>query len=115
MEISLWHFVLMGITVVAVIGGGIYAAGSVKSAEGYTLGGRSSGVAMVAGGIAGTAVGGGATVGTAQMAYTLGMTAWWFTLGMGISLLIMGLFYAQRLRSSSLETILAGKPGQRGC
>ena len=105
MEISLWHFVLMGITIVAVIGGGIYAAGSVKSAEGYTLGGRSSGVAMVAGGIAGTAVGGGATVGTAQMAYTLGMTAWWFTLGMGISLLIMGLFYAQRLRSSSLETI----------
>ena len=56
MEISLWHFVLMGITVVAVIGGGIYAAGSVKSAEGYTLGGRSSGVAMVAGGIAGWAV-----------------------------------------------------------
>ena len=105
MEVSLQHFIFMAMTVMTVIGAGMYAARAVRSAEGYSLGGRSSGVAMVAGGIAGTAVGGGATVGTAQMAYTLGMTAWWFTLGMGISFMILGLFYARPLRGTALETI----------
>ena len=66
MELTLEHVLIMVATLVFVIGGGIYAAGSVKSAEGYSLGGRKSGVAMVAGSIAGTVVGGGATIGTAQ-------------------------------------------------
>jgi solute:Na+ symporter, SSS family len=105
MEVSVGHSIFMALTVLAVIGAGMYAARTVRSAEGYSLGGRSSGVAMVAGGIAGTAVGGGATVGTAQMAYTLGMTAWWFTLGMGVSFIILGLFYARPLRGTALETI----------
>ena len=60
---------------------------------------------MIAGSIAGTIVGGGATVGTAQLAYTCGLSAWWFTLGSGIAFIIMGLFYASRLRGTGLATI----------
>ena len=41
----------------------------------------SNGTAIVAGIIMGTLVGGSATVGTAQLAYHYGMSAWWFTLG----------------------------------
>lgn len=44
LEITTLHMIIMLTTVAAVIGGGIYAAGSVKSAEGYSLGGRSAGV-----------------------------------------------------------------------
>jgi len=60
---------------------------------------------MVAGSIAGTVVGGGATVGTAQLAYTVGISAWWFTLGSGIAFILMGLFYARPLRAAGLTTI----------
>ena len=84
---------------------GIYAARSVHSAEGFSLGGRSAGVPLVAGSIAGTCVGGGATIGTAQLASTVGLSAWWFTIGVGLALIIMGIFYARPLRRSSLETI----------
>ena len=105
LEITTLHMVLMLLTVAAVIGGGIYAAGSIKSAEGYSLGGRSAGVPLVAGSIAGTVIGGGATVGTAQLAYSAGLSAWWFTLGSGLTFIIMGLFYAGPLRKTGLETI----------
>lgn len=40
LEITTLHMIIMLTTVAAVIGGGIYAAGSVKSAEGYSLGRR---------------------------------------------------------------------------
>lgn len=105
MNLTLEHLVIMMGTIAFVIGVGIYAARSVKSAEGYSLGGRNAGVIMVAGSIAGTVVGGGATVGTAQLAYTMGLSAWWFTLGSGTALILMGLFYAGKLRATGLETI----------
>ena len=95
----------MMLTVVTVICFGLYFARSIKSAEGYSLGGRSASVWLVAGSIAGTCVGGGATVGTAQLAVVTGLSAWWFTLGVGISLIIMAFFYAKPLRCTSLETI----------
>lgn len=94
MELSLWHIVIMLATVFAVIGVGLWAARSVNSAEGYSLNGRSAGVPLIAGSIAGSIVGGGATIGTAQLAYTCGLSAWWFTLGAGITFIIMGIFYA---------------------
>lgn len=115
MELSAVHSIFLLLTVGAVLGCGIYAAREVRSAEGYSLGGRSAGVMMVAGSIAGTVVGGGATVGTAQLAYTIGLPAWWFTLGSGIAFIIMGFFYARPLRRAGLTTIpeyLAANYGQ---
>ncbi|MBP1764479.1 MAG: sss: transporter, solute:sodium symporter family [Firmicutes bacterium] len=105
MELTTIHLLGLVITIVLVVGSGIYSARTVKSAEGYSLGGRSLGVPMIAGSIAGTVIGGGATVGTAQMAYSLGLSAWWFTLGSGVGFIVMGLFYARTLRSTGLETI----------
>lgn len=105
MQLTTVHFISLLVTIVLVIGSGIYSARGIRSAVGYSLGGRSSGVPLIAGSIAGTVVGGGATVGTAQMAYLLGLSAWWFTLGSGIGFIIMGLFYAKPLRKTGLETI----------
>lgn len=105
MELTFLHLIIIIFTIAVAIGGGLYAARSVKTAEGYSLGGRQSGVTLVAGSIAGTIIGGGATVGTAQLAYSMGLSAWWFTLGSGISFIIMGLFYARPLRKTALETI----------
>lgn len=105
MDISAAQLALMLATIALVIGSGLYAARSIHSAEGFSLNGRSAGAPLVAGTIAGTCVGGGATVGTAQLAYSLGLSAWWFTLGTGLALIVMGLFYAGPLRRTSLETI----------
>ncbi len=105
LDISMLHLVIMILTIAVVIMGGIYAAGAVKSSEGYSLGGRSAGFHLVAGSIAGTVIGGGATVGTAQMASTVGLSAWWFTLSSGITFIIMGFLYARPLRRTGLETI----------
>ena len=105
MNLSFIHISVMLLTIAIVLGGGIWASRSVKSAEGYSLGGRKAGAGMVAGVIAGTVVGGGATVGTAQLAFSVGLPAWWFTLGSGIAMIILGLFYAKPLRSTALTTI----------
>ena len=105
MELSLLQLAIIALTIAVVLGCGIYAARSIHSAEGFSLGGRSAGVPLVAGSIAGTCVGGGATIGTAQLASTVGLSAWWLTIGVGLALIIMGVFYARPLRQSSLETI----------
>ena len=100
MNLTTLHAAIILFTVALVIGIGIYHSRSIKSAAGY-----SAGVPLVAGSIAGTVVGGGATIGTAQLAFNFGLSAWWFTLGSGIAFILMGLFYARRMRGTGLETI----------
>ncbi len=71
----------------------------------YSLGGRKAGAAGVTGILLGSLVGGASTVGTVQMAYSYGMTAWWFTLGGGIGCLLLGLRFAVPLRRARITTI----------
>ena len=105
MNLSIVHIISLILTLVMTILPGIIAARKIKSADDYNVGGRRAGVGMVAGSIIGTIVGGAATMGTAQLGFKLGLTAWWFTLGSGIALIIMAIFYAVPLRRSSLTTV----------
>lgn len=105
MKLTSVHLISLIITLALTMLPGIIEARKIKSADDYNIGGRSSGSGMVAGAIIGTIVGGAATIGTAQMGYKLGLAAWWFTLGSGIALVIMALFYAKPLRKSGLTTI----------
>lgn len=84
---------------------GVGAARKIKNATDFALGGRKSGIPMVSGTIVGTIIGGAATVGTAQLAFSIGLSAWWFTLGAGIALFVMAFFYAAPLRATNLQTI----------
>ena len=61
---------------------------------------------VVAGVIMGTLVGGSSTVGTAQLAFQFGMSAWWYTLGAGISCLILALVYTKPLRRTGCPTLV---------
>ena len=69
------------------------------------MAGREAGTTAVAGILLGALVGGASTVGTVQMAYGHGLSAWWFTLGGGLGCLLLGLRFAAPLRRSQLETI----------
>lgn len=105
MTLSSAHILSLTITLLAVTMVGISAARKVNTANDFTVGGNSSGSLLVAGTIIGTIVGGAATIGTAQLAYTVGLSAWWFTLGGGLALLLLARFYARPLRASKLQTI----------
>ena len=95
---------------------GTHAAKGVRTSADYTLAGRRSGTLEVSGILLGALVGGASTVGTVEMAYRFGLSAWWFTLGGGLGCLILGLWFAGPLRRTGMSTIpelLASRYGSR--
>jgi solute:Na+ symporter, SSS family len=99
-------FLLVFLTTLAAMAWLALAAGRrVHGAGDFTLAGRSAGSWHVAGAIMGTLVGGASTIGTVQLAFLFGLSAWWFTLGAGLACLFLGLFLAGPLRERELETI----------
>lgn len=60
---------------------------------------------LVAGALIGTLVGGSSTIGTAQLAYTYGFSAWWFTLGGAIGVIVLGLVFLIPLYNSGINTL----------
>lgn len=93
-------YIGMAIALVAIVAVSILSGKAAKSKKGANT-------YLVAGAIMGTLVGGASTIGTAQLAYQFGMSAWWFTLGGGISCLILALFYAKPFRESGNKTLVA--------
>ena len=93
-------FTFLGITVLS-----LKRSRQVTTGEGFVVADRSmkaSGVSWV---IIGTLVGGASTIGTVQMAYESGLSAWIFTLGSGIACLFLGLFFAKALRQQGSVTV----------
>lgn len=93
------------LAILPVLAASVWCGRRGMGATGFSLGGRKAGAGMVAGIISGSSIGGGATIGTAQMAYQYGIVAWCFTLGVGLGLLLLGRFFARPLRESGLETV----------
>lgn len=84
---------------------GTLSAGRVRTAGEYAVAGRSAGAFSVTGIIMGALVAGGSTIGTVQMAYESGLSAWWFTFGSGIGCALLGLRFAGPVRRSGLSTL----------
>ena len=105
MELTALHTAGMAVTVIAIFAIGIYSGRKVKTAVDFSVSGRKAGSFLVMGTILGTLVGGASTVGTAQLAYLYGFSAWWFTLGGGIGCLIIAIFLVKPMRETSFETI----------
>jgi SSS family solute:Na+ symporter len=84
---------------------GLYAGRKVKSSEDFSTSRRKASSSLVAGTLMGTMVSGASTIGTAQLAFRFGFSAWWWTLGAGLGFAILGLGFARRLYESSLETV----------
>lgn len=104
--LSFWHIAGMLLALALIFGVSIYSGRSVKNASDFDSGSGKAGSIVVAGAIMGTLVGGSSTVGTAQLAYDFGLSAWWFTLGGGIACAILALFYVKPLRRSGCTTIV---------
>lgn len=116
MALTGFHIAGIILTLVFISGVGVYSGRKVKNAADFSTGGGKAGAAIVAGTIMGTLVGGSSTIGTAQLAFTYGFSAWWFTLGGGIGCLIQALLFVKPLRNAkggTVQGIIANEYGQR--
>lgn len=86
------------ITIIAILAVSVFSGKTVKTKKANSV--------VVAGAIMGTLVGGSSTVGTAQLAYEYGMSAWWFTLGAGIACFILAFVYAKPFHRSGHKTLM---------
>ena len=91
--VSIVHLIGVLLTVALLLALSWLAGRNVKDEHTFTTGGR-AGSWMVCGALLGTLAGGQSTIGTAQLAFCYGMSAWWFTIGAGLGSLVLGLFYA---------------------
>ena len=103
--VSITHLAGVVLTVLLLLAISWLSGRKVKDARSFTTGGN-SGSWMVCGALLGTLAGGQSTIGTAQLAFCYGVSAWWFTIGAGLGSLVLGLFYAGPLRRSGCTTLL---------
>ena len=89
-----------------VIAVGLIAGLAIYSGMHAKKSGGKNGTGIIMGLIMGTLVGGSSTVGTAQLAYSYGLSAWWFTLGGGIGCLVLALVYGIPLRHKGCDTLV---------
>lgn len=83
----------------------VFSSGRIKTAGDYAMAGGRAGALSVGGILLGVVVAGGSTIGTVQMSYQLGVSAWWFTLGSGVGCVLLGLRFAGPLRRSRVSTL----------
>lgn len=104
-QLSSFHIFGSIITLSVIMFIGIYSGRKVKDAKDFSSGGHNASSALVSGTIIGTLVGGSSTIGTAQLAFTNGLSAWWFTIGAGVGCLLLGIMFTKPLRKSKCDTI----------
>ncbi|MCL2565508.1 MAG: sodium:solute symporter family protein [Defluviitaleaceae bacterium] len=105
MGLILPHIIGAALTLGVFIIVGIFSGKWIKGSADFSGGGKKAGTVLVVGTITGTLVGGSSTVGTAQLAFNFGLSAWWFTLGGGIACLVLGLLFVKPFRASGCDTI----------
>ncbi|MCQ2260022.1 MAG: sodium:solute symporter family protein [Bacteroidales bacterium] len=99
------HIIGILLTIGILLGVSIISGRKVKDAKSFTTGGKASSW-MVCGAILGTLVGGQSTIGTAQLAFSFGISAWWFTIGAALGAVALSLVYAGPIRRSGCTTLL---------
>ncbi len=78
---------------------------SAGSSTNYVLAGRQLTTPLITVSIVGLAVGGASTIGVAEQAYKVGLSAGWYTTAWGIGAIVMGMLVAKRYRELNITTI----------
>ena len=105
MVLSPLHFLGVICILIVIIGLGIYSGKRIKNTADFSTNSKRASSLLILGTITGTLVGGSSTIATAQLAFTFGLSAWWFTLGGGIACLVLGLTFVKPLRATGCDTI----------
>lgn len=78
---------------------------SAGSATNYILAGRKLTTPLITVSIVGLAVGGASTIGVAEQAYKVGLSAGWYTTAWGVGAITMGMLVAKKYRELNITTI----------
>lgn len=97
----------IAITLLMIVGIGIFSGSRVKNTGDFMTGGRRANAWIVSGVIMGSLVSGQATIGTAQLAFSYGLSACWFTLGAGLGCFVLAIVYAVPLRRTENDTLVS--------
>jgi SSS family solute:Na+ symporter len=89
----------------AVIVIGVASKRNAQGADDFFVAGRKGSSLFITGSLLATIIGGSATVGMAGLGFTRGLTgAWWLLVG-SIGLVVLGLFFAEKVRNFGLYTL----------
>jgi SSS family solute:Na+ symporter len=105
------ELIIIAVYFAVVVAIGIFSRKTARDANGFFVAGRRSSTPWIAGSLVATIIGGSATVGMAGLGFSRGLTgAWWLLVG-SIGLVVLGLFFAERVRKFGLYTLpqLIGK------
>ncbi len=84
---------------------GLVSRRKARGADDFFVAGRKGSAPLITGSLLATIVGGSATVGMAGLGFTQGLTgAWWLLVG-SIGLVVLGLFFAKKVRRFGLYTL----------
>lgn len=76
-----------------------------KGGESYTLAGRNLTTPLVTCSLVGLAIGGASTIGVAEQAYSVGLSAGWYNVAWGLGAIVMGVVLAGRYREFNVSTV----------
>ncbi|MDD5082179.1 MAG: hypothetical protein PHU08_02275, partial [Dehalococcoidales bacterium] len=96
---------IIAIYFVVVIVIGITSRKSAQSADGFFIANRSGSTLFITGSLVATIVGGSATIGLAGLGFSRGLTGVWWLLVGSIGLVVLGLFFAEKVRKLALYTL----------
>jgi len=89
----------------AIIGIGVWSRRRAGSRDGFFVAHRKGSVPFITGSLLATAVGGSALIVTSSLGFELGLPgAWWLLVGF-VGLLILGSFFAKKVRGAALYTL----------
>jgi len=99
------QLVIIAVYFLVVIAIGLASRRRVGGVDGFFVAGRKVSSLFITGSLLATIVGGSATVGMAGLGFTNGLTgAWWLLVG-SIGLVVLGLFFAKKVRRFGLYTL----------
>jgi len=101
---------MLQLTIIAVyflviIGIGVWSKRRAGSQNGFFVAHRQGTLPLITGSLIATAIGGSATVGMAGLGFKQGLTGTWWLLVGSIGLVILGVFFAKKVRGAALYTL----------
>jgi len=105
------QLIIIGVYFLGMIAIGLVSRREARGADDFLVAGRKGSSLFVTGSLLATIVGGSATVGMAGLGFTQGLTGVWWLLVGSIGLMVLGFFFAKRVRKFALYTLpeLVGK------
>jgi len=99
------QLLIVAVYFLAVIGIGVRSKRKAGSQNGFFVAHRQGTLPLITGSLVATAIGGSALIVTSQLGYELGLPgAWWLLVG-SVGLVLLGFFFARRVRGAALYTL----------